>query len=530
MKKVKRGMRKPWYILVFSLLLAINCSFADQQQEYPRPKRGSVVFGASTPPSIENRDQMSSLNKVFVDIAREVVPFVVSVIPTKIDTVLFHRNPFGSHRPNLDDDDDDFFFGPHGNQNRHPPPPPESRERRQEGLGSGVIVSKDGYVLTNYHVITGATEVEIRMSNNRTLKADVIGFDSLTDIAVLKISAEIPPDLPVAFLSNSDLVESGDLVVAVGNPFSLTSSVTMGIVSALGRNVGDASLYQNFIQTDAAINPGNSGGALVNIYGELVGINTLIYSKTGGFIGIGFAIPVNMAKKVMEDIIYEGRVIRGWIGIAIQDLTTVSRQALGVGHDGGVLVSDVFRGEPAHRAGIQRGDVIMSINKKNMDNSNQLRNTIAHTTPGKIIVIQLIRDGQQKVIRMTVSQRSDDTQSPASVAGQDSPLKQQSKRIRKNRTGIVVSDISDEMRSRYDLPDNVNGAVVVRVEENVVDRRAELVAGDVVTEARVSGAAPITINSKKDFQTLADNLKIDNSVLLLVRRENRTFFIPFNVD
>jgi serine protease Do len=297
--------------IAVALVVHGTCSFA----ESGRPERGSIVFGADQKPDIRSSAQLGAFKTIIADVAEKVVPTVVSVIPTKIDTVIFSNNPFYQFfggDPFGGGFEDFFGPAPHGRQ-RQNQPPVEKREYRQQGLGSGVIVSKDGYILTNYHVVAGANEIEVKTADKRNFRADVVGLDSLADVAVIKIKEKVH-DLPVAYLGNSDKLRAGDWAIAVGNPFSLTSSVTLGIVSALNRTAQEGSdTYQNFIQTDAAINPGNSGGALVNIDGELIGINTMIYTQSGGYMGIGFAIPINMARQIMEDLIYEGKVSRGWL-------------------------------------------------------------------------------------------------------------------------------------------------------------------------------------------------------------------------
>ncbi|MDG5815328.1 Do family serine endopeptidase [Chitinispirillales bacterium ANBcel5] len=514
--------------LMLSFLLFTNCTLAQQNDKTTRPSPGSVSFGAQNRPQRENLEDIERFRNVFVQIAEEVVPWVVSVIPTKVDTVLFYNNPF--YRQFEQEPGFDYFFGPRHNQSQEPPL--ERRERRQQGLGSGVIVSKEGYILTNYHVIAGASEVEVRLSNSRTLKTELTGFDSLTDLAVLKITDEIPQDLPVAYLGNSDSLKPGDWVTAVGNPFSLTSTVTVGIVSALGRQVGDQTMYQDFIQTDAAINPGNSGGALVNIYGELVGINTLIYSQTGGFIGIGFAIPLNMAKKVMEDIIYQGRVTRGWIGVSIQDLTTTARNALGIEHNGGVLVSDVFNGQPAYNAGIIRGDVIVSIGGKTIGNSNDLRNTVADLRPGETVAVEVIRDMKTITLRITIEERVSDTSSQSNRVedGNSSVIPQSQTAKEHNKTGIRVSDLTDEIRERYNIPSDIEGVFVLRIEPHISDARTSLTTGDIILQVRVGGEKAVSISSEEKFVEITDTFEKGDPVLLLVRRNGNTFFLAFEFD
>jgi serine protease Do len=279
-----------------------------------------------------------------------------------------------------------------------------------------VIVSKDGYILTNYHVVAGADEIEVKTSDNRSFQAEIVGTDSLSDVAVIKIK-EKAKNLPVAYLGDSDKLRPGDWAIAIGNPFSLASSVTMGIISALGRTTGgNANSYQNFIQTDAAINPGNSGGALVNIHGELIGINTMIYTQSGGYMGIGFAIPINMARRIMEDLIYEGKVSRGWLGVMIQDLDATTRDALKISPETkGVLIGDVFKDQPADKAGFRRGDIVVSVDNKAVSNPNELKNAIANIRPGNKVPVEILRDGKKMTLHVTLSGR--DKSKPDQPAG-----------------------------------------------------------------------------------------------------------------
>ena len=314
------------YAMISSILFfQCRCSFADPAH----PSKGSIEFGAAENPVKSALIPEGSFKTIFADIAEKVVPTVVSVIITKIDTVVYNNNPFYQffNDPFSDGDPLQYFFGAPPPENRgkqRRPPPVEKKEFREQGLGSGVIISKNGYILTNFHVVSGASEIAIKLYNGHEYQASIVGSDSLSDVAVVKLMEEVN-DLPVAYIGNSDNLRPGDWVLAVGNPFSLTSTVTAGIVSAINRAVEGGQRYQNFIQTDAAINPGNSGGALVNIEGELIGINTMIYSSSGGNMGIGFAIPLSMARKIMEQIIFKGEVTRGWIGVSIQDIDQATR-------------------------------------------------------------------------------------------------------------------------------------------------------------------------------------------------------------
>ncbi|MFP4163415.1 MAG: Do family serine endopeptidase [Chitinispirillaceae bacterium] len=517
----------PLQLAIIALsLIHSSCTYAQQNSD-SRPRRGSVTFGATQKPLTENLEDIERFRSIFVRIAERVVPCVVSVIPTKVDTVLFHKNPF--YRQFDEDPGLDFFFGPRS-RSEDSGQPMEKRERRSEGLGSGVIVSEEGYILTNYHVIAGASEIEILMSNDRTFKTEVTGIDSLSDVAVLKIVGDIPDDLPVAYLGDSDSLKPGDWVAAVGNPFSLTSTVTAGIVSAMGRQVGDLTMYQNFIQTDAAINPGNSGGALVNVYGELIGINTLIYSQTGGFIGIGFAIPINMARQVMEELIYEGKVTRGWMGISIQDLSSTSREALGLEHgSAGVLVSDVFRGQPAEKAGIQRGDVILSINDQPILSSNELRNVVAALTPGKKVPVEIMRNGKRMKLTLVITERTREKlpEADPEEEGENSPSAYPQSGEKENRTGIEVTTITDDARNRYNITTDVEGVLVVKIHPSLSDGRSELIPGDIILEAHAQEGTVKALKDETDFISFSKNLKLGQAVLLLIRRDGSTFFISF---
>lgn len=273
------------------------------------------------------------------------------------------------------------FFGERPDNNEN--------ESRSSSLGSGVIVSSEGYILTNHHVVESADEIEVALANGRHLKAKIVGTDPETDLAVLKVNEK---NLPVIVFGQSDQAKVGDVVLAIGNPFGVGQTVTMGIVSALGRSHLGINTFENFIQTDAAINPGNSGGALVDAQGHLIGINSAIYSRTGGSLGIGFAIPVSLAKQVMEQIIKNGYVVRGWIGIEAHDLTPDIAKTFNLKRDKGVLISGVLRGGPAEQAGIHAGDVLVSINDQEIKDSSNMLNLIAGLSPGQKAKLSVERD------------------------------------------------------------------------------------------------------------------------------------------
>ena len=279
---------------------------------------------------------------------------------------------------------------------------PEQAQRRS-GLGSGVVVSPDGYVLTNYHVVEGADEIEIASGDERKYKARVVGTDPESDLAVLRIKTDHA--LPVINFGNSDNLRVGDIVLAIGNPFGVGQTVTSGIVSALGRSHLGINRFENFIQTDAAINPGNSGGALVDSNGNLIGINSAIYSQSGGSMGIGFAIPVSLAKSVMEQIVKNGSVIRGWVGVEVQELTAELADSFNLQNTRGALISGVMRGSPADQAGIKPGDILLGIAGKNVEDSQSMLDTIAALSPGATTQFEMRRNGQKRNVAVVIGKR-----------------------------------------------------------------------------------------------------------------------------
>jgi len=513
-------------LLAIGILLHNTCSFAESKH----PDRGAIAFGAENKPDIKLSGPMDAFKTVIADIAEKVIPTVVSVIPTKIDTVVFSNNPFYQFFGDPFGGGFDDFFGPQQQQpprgqRRGPNPPPvEKREFRQQGLGSGVIVSKDGYILTNYHVVAGANEIEVKTSDKRSFQAEVVGLDSLADVAVIKIKEKVK-DLPVAYLGDSEKLRPGDWAIAIGNPFSLTSSVTLGIISALKRTTGGIpDAYQNFIQTDAAINPGNSGGALVNINGELIVINTMIYTQSGGYMGIGFAIPINMARQIMEDLIYEGKVSRGWLGVMIQDLDQNTRDAMGLSGDTkGVLIGDVFKGQPADKAGIKRGDIVMSVNDKAVESANDLRNAVAAIHPGAKVPVELIRNGKKMSVQVLLTGR-DTKKTQSTLASGTSPGEGESTDFTK-MLGIKVANLTSKQYDELGIDESVKGVIVQEVDPASQAAANDLRQNDVILEVNRQ-----TVASVKEFKQATKSIKAGDSILLLVLREGNTFFRAFKMQ
>jgi serine protease Do len=400
----------------------------------------------------------------FAPVVKKVTPGVVKVFATaKLE------NTAQNGRPQMDDFMRRFFGDPFEGRS------PRGRNfgmPRQQGIGSGVIVTRDGYILTNNHVVDGAQEVKVALQDGREFEAKIVGRDPKTDVAVIKIDGK---DLPAVPMADSDKVEVGDLVLAIGNPFGIGQTVTTGIVSATGR--GNMGLdYEDFIQTDAAINPGNSGGALVDAEGRLIGINTAILSRTGGNQGIGFAIPANLARDVMESLIQDGRVTRGYMGVMIQDVTpALAREFKLQDGKGGALVGDVTPKGPAEKAGIQSGDVITEFNGKRVADSRQLKLEAARAKPGETVPVKVLRDGSTKTLEVTVKE----------MPGAEKLARAESDGDRTDSgtlNGVAVSDLNNNARQELGLPANLKGAVVTEVEPDSAAAEAGLRPGDVILE------------------------------------------------
>ncbi len=352
----------------------------------PVPRPAKPVPAAVPPAAVASGEQG------FVQIARTVKPAVVNIFATKSS-----RGSEGPHGAVPDDPFFHRFFGDEWSRRFEAP-----RTRKERSLGSGVIVQSDGLIITNNHVVNEADEIKVLLSDKREFRAKLIGTDSKTDLAVVKIDAD---GLQSVRWADSDRLEVGELVLAVGNPFGLNQTVTMGIVSAVGRASMGITEYEDFIQTDAAINPGNSGGPLVNVRGEVVGINTAIFSRSGGNMGIGFAVPSNLVHSVMEQLVRGGRVVRGWLGVSIQELSPELAAQFGLDRITGALVSDVMEDSPAKKAGFERGDVVVEYDGKPVENPTQLRNAVAQTPVGKRVTVRLIREKALKSVEVTIAEQ-----------------------------------------------------------------------------------------------------------------------------
>ena len=450
------------------------------------PDTRSTVHADPTPAATPTERALSAaqdLSAAFENIATTIQPSVVSIRSA--------RRVRANQRGDLPDLGGEFFerfFGPGGG----------GRDYEARGLGSGVIVAADGTILTNNHVVDQADEVTVIMSDDTEYTAKVVGTDPKTDLAVLRIDAK---NLKPAKLGDSDALRVGEWVVAVGNPFGLSSSISAGIVSAKGRNDVRIAEYEDFIQTDAAINPGNSGGPLVNLRGEVVGINTAIMSRTGGGMGIGFAIPANMAQSIMTSLIKEGRVVRGWLGVEIQDVNADLASSLDYTGKTGVLVNNVVSGSPAARAGMRADDIIVSFDGKKVANVTELRSLVAATRPGTKTDVEVWRDRASKALRIEVDE--------AETASNEHPAAEPEV----SDLGVGVRTLTPELARRAGLDEEVAGVMVTEVEPLSTASRAGLARGDIILS--VQGQP---VSSAREFESAVDKGDLEQGVRLQIRR------------
>jgi len=474
---------------------------------------GSLDFSppsiAAVPPVAQDLGpvQSGSLDKGFATIVKQVRPAIVnitaSVSPSPQDGPL--PGPFG--------------FGPNGPYPRNPgwgeapfdPGPVPPRAPRGMGVGSGVIVASDGFIVTNHHVIDGAGEVTVTLIDKREFAGRVIGSDPQTDLAVIKIKAH---DLPFIPWGDSTQVEIGDYVLAIGNPFGLNSTVTQGIVSALGRGGMGITQYEDFIQTDAAINPGNSGGALVNTWGQLVGINTAILSRTGGNQGVGFAIPASMGKFVYDNLVKTGRVTRGYLGVGIQELTPDLATALHLSHSSGALVTTVKENTPADKAGLRQGDTIVRYQDLPISDPRSLQRAVSRTPAGDHARLTVMRDGAEIQLETTIESHPDAVQVAAKTpATEDSGL-----------SGLRVTELTPQLASRLHLAGPVQGVVVEAVQPNSPPERAGLRPGDIISQVNRQ-----PVRSLHEFQRAVSHLVHEQPALFLVNRQGMTVYLTVKV-
>lgn len=470
----------------FSLVFVNGCSRLGTQSDPETAKTQSTPLAPVV---------VDGIRTSYADIVDRVAPAVVKINVESRAKAPQSRSPL-----------EDLFPGfPQGQQQQRP--------QIERGLGSGVIVSADGTILTNHHVVDGADKITVEMNDKRTFEAKIVGSDQPSDLAVLKIESK---DLPFLNFSDSDKVRVGDIVLAIGNPLGIGQSVTEGIISAKGRRTGlsDGS-FEDFLQTDAPINRGNSGGALINLTGELIGINSQILSPSGGSIGIGFSIPSNMAKSVMEQLVKDGKVRRGQLGVTIQNITEELAKNLDLKETRGVIVNSVRSGSAGDKAGIKRGDVITAINGEKIEDSNSLRNKVAGTVPGSEITVTAIRNGSEQQFKATLDEFDTESAKRADQQGGNTP----GNPAANGRFGLNLQPLSPDFAQRLGLPADTKGLVVTEVDPTGAAAEEGITKGDVIMEINRQPVETID-DAKSAFDKAGDKPS-----LLLIARGGQTVYI-----
>jgi serine protease Do len=485
--------------LVFVLVLALGISliyvWEGGQPGHPQVKAEKFTPADKPALDLSSVDVLQRLDAEYQKVASAVVPSVVSITTSKTVSRRMPIDPF------------ELFFG-----RRFSDEAPS--QQKVNSLGSGVIVSKEGHIVTNYHVLNGTDDITVQVSDGRQAKARIIGSDAQIDLAVLKVDLDNLTPLP---FGDSDKVRVGQIVMAIGNPFGLDESVTQGIISAKDRRAVNDSEVE-FFQTDTAINPGNSGGPLVNIRGEVIGINTAIYSESGGNQGIGFAIPSNVVRAAMNSIISKGRVVRGYLGVAIQVVTPDIAEQFKLSNARGALVTDVTPGSPAEKAGIIRGDVIRTVNGYEVKDTLALINRIAEADVGSNLTIELVRDGENKTVVAKVAEqpadfktamnRTPDEDQDSTVPGQNSIF-----------SGVQVENLNQQLRARANVPPNVNGVIITQIDPNA-NAAQQLKPGDVIEQIDRQ-----PISNVDDFQNIVGQLDPNRPVIVGVARNRQRSFV-----
>jgi serine protease Do len=469
--------------IIIGIVVASNMGWLPSGTAGPEPVPSPIIRPVATAPQ---PPMAGGSGKNFVEIAKSVKPAVVNIAASRSG-----KSGEGPHGSPLDDPFFRKFFGDEFFKRDAP-----QREPRERGQGSGVIVEANGLIITNNHVVSKADEIRVFLSDKREFKGKLIGTDTKTDIAIVKIEATGLPTVPWA---DSDQLEVGEYVLAIGSPFGLTQTVTMGIVSAVGRASMGIAEYED---------------ALVNVRGELVGINTAIFSQSGGNMGIGFAVPSNLSRTVMDQLVRTGKVVRGWLGVAIQDLSAELAAQFGITDTKGVLVSDVMEDSPAKKAGFERADVIIEYDGKPMDSPTHLRNAVAQTPIGKKVSVKLIRDKKPKTIEVTIVEQPKSLGQPGAEESRESAVP----------TGILsdidVHELNEELASRYGLKAADRGVVVIRVKSGSTAEEMGVREGDLILEVNRKA-----VGSLKSYEQAASGLAKDQAVLLLLKRKGQAIYL-----
>lgn len=473
----------------------------------------------SSPKQIEVHPEVLNLQESFSRVAESVKPAVVNISTVHLEKYV--SNPYEFFFMDPEDLFEHFFDAPSQPRQRREPQQ-KYHERKIPGTGSGVIIDPEGYILTNEHVVRSADEIKVTLADNPDKKLDgkVIGRDERTDLAVVKIKSSKP--LPYAQLGDSDHVRVGDWAIAIGSPFGLEQTVTVGVISASRQNLAiENRTYKDLIQTDAAINPGNSGGPLVNIHGEIIGINTAIYTPSGGFAGIGFAIPINRAKEIIPQLREKGKVIRGWIGVVLEEkIDEATANVFGVPDREGSLIREVLQNYPAAKAGLKRGDIIREFDDKKVKNNYDLQTIVSATPPNKKVAVKVIRNKKEMTLFLTIAE------APASMdqiqKGTDKPSSPQVEGKEAKWMGATVTDLNPTLSEQFSIPSSESGVVVIHIEEGSKSEEMGLQPGDLVRSINQENVSDV-----KTFKELVKKVKTQNGVVLDMFRKGNSFYLSY---
>ncbi|MFH1379547.1 MAG: Do family serine endopeptidase [bacterium] len=507
------GMLSAWFIYVHAegLTDKIKEFFSSDEE------RSLVSAPKSSGPLVGK--EVINLQNAFADIASSAKQSVVSITATHIEKYevpeyqFFFGDPF-----------EEFFqeyFGQQRNRSRPNQKQPRKYERKYVGMGSGVVIDEKGYVLTNEHVIKGADKIQVVFDGDeKPYKAKIIGKDPRTDLAVIKIlDKKTFNALP---MGDSDLIRIGDWSIAIGSPFGLAQTVTVGVISAERQSVRiEEREYRSFIQTDAAINQGNSGGPLLNIKGEIIGINTAIYAPTGVFSGVGFAIPINNAKDILTDLIEKGKVVRGWLGVEIRQVDEIICKQFGLENKCGALVNRIIEGSPAQKAGIERGDIIFEFDGKQVKDVRDLQDIVGRTPPNKKVDVVVYRNKEKKTLTLKTAEI------PADVSGVEDEEENKEEETSEIHEwlGMTAADMDANLKKRYGIEADLTGVVITKIERGSAASEAGLIEGDLISSINLQ-----KIDSIKDFKKITKKLNASDGVVLDLVRRGKRFYLSFAAE